>query len=76
MVVFDRFVQCPFVLDVVLLSVVILPFYREVVRRERKVFLDLLLEPLVGAESRRGERQLLATSIVVAFDDQRLVWPI
>lgn len=69
MVVFDRFVQCSFVLNVVLLSVVIFPFYREVMRRERKVFLDLrdesfqyernnqreldlLLKPLVGAESR------------------------
>jgi hypothetical protein len=41
MVVFDRFVQCYFVLDVVLLSVVILPLYRELMRRERKVFLDL-----------------------------------
>lgn len=41
MVVFDRFVQRPFVLNVVLLSVVIFPFYREVMCRERKVFLDL-----------------------------------
>ena len=71
----------------------ILPLYRELMRRERKVFLylrdesfqyernnqngqDLLLKPLVGAESRRGEGQFLATGIVVAFDNQRLVWPI
>ena len=93
MVVFDGFIQCHFVLDVVLLSVVILPLYRELMRRERKVFLylrdesfqyernnqngqDLLLKPLVGAESRRSEGQFLATGIVVAFDNQRFIWPI
>lgn len=41
MIVFDSFVQRYFVLDVVLLPVVILPLYRELMRREREVFLYL-----------------------------------
>ena len=86
MVVFDGFVQRHFVLDIVLLSVVIFPFYREVMGRKREVFLylkgesfqyernkqrgqDLLLEPIVGAVSRRGEGQFLATGIVIALDN-------
>jgi hypothetical protein len=36
---------------------------------------DLLLELRVGAVSRGGEGQLLATGIVIALDNQRLVWP-
>ncbi len=43
--------------------------------RNNKSGEDLLLEPVVGAVSRRGEGQFLATSIVIALYDQRLVWP-
>jgi hypothetical protein len=37
---------------------------------------DLFQEPLVCAIAGRSERELRATRVVIAFDDQRLVWQI
>jgi hypothetical protein len=88
----DCIVQCHLVLDIVLLSVIVLPLHLEGTRSEFESFLylraafsvrkvrqrgeDLRPELVVGAFSRRIEGQIVAIGFIVALDEQRLIRPL
>jgi hypothetical protein len=71
MVILNGFVQRHLVLDVVLLSVVILPFYRVLMRREPKVFLDLRDSSFQYERNNQKGQDLLPKPLVGAVNVQR-----